>query len=101
MSLGMLRPVELSPPKSISGTTSSTAGDVIPISIEGNVFELVVRNKSLDYSLYISLDFGDTWIEIPADSQAVFLLGGLADPVILVKSDGASQSFVIVYRLRM
>lgn len=97
----LLSPLELSPPYSVEGTTSSTAGTPTPISIKGNVFEIVVWNRSADYDMYVSLDFGATWVRVPADSVATIFLGSFADPLVLVKSDGASQPFSIVYRLRM
>jgi len=95
------RLLELSEPKSITGTTSSTAGEPTPISISGNVFEVVIYNKSIDYNLYVSFDFGDTWVTIPPDCAHARLFGSLPDPVILVKSDGASQPFEVHYRLRL
>jgi hypothetical protein len=97
----LLSPLELSPPYSVEGTTSGTAGTPTPISIKGNVFELVVWNRSADYDMYVSLDFGSTWVRIPADSMATFFLGSLPDPLILVRSDGASQPFTVYYRLRL
>ena len=96
-----LKPLELSVPKTVSGTTSSTAGEPTTVTIEGNVFELTVRNKSVDYSLYVSFDYGDTWVEIPPDSYLPMLFGSLPDPLILVKSDGSSQPYEIIYRLRL
>jgi len=95
------RLLELSEPKSISGTTSSTAGTPTAITISGNVFEIVIYNKSTDYNLYISFDFGDTWITIPPDCAHSRIFGSFPDPVILVKSDGASQPFEVYYRLRL
>jgi hypothetical protein len=65
------------------------------------VFELVVWNRSADYDLYVSFDFGSTWVRVPADSIASIFLGSFPDPLILVKSDGASQYFAIIYRLRL
>jgi hypothetical protein len=97
----LLSPLELSPPYSVEWTTSSTAGSPTPISIRGNVFELVVWNRSADYDMYVSLDLGSTWIRVPADSMATFFLGSFADPLILVKCDGASQPLTIYYRLRL
>lgn len=97
----LLSPLELSPPYVYEGTTSSTAGTPTPVSIKGNVFDLAVWNRSADYDLYVSLDLGSNWIRVPADSIAPMFLGSLADPLILVKSDGASQSFTIYYRLRL
>jgi hypothetical protein len=97
----LLSPLELSPPYVYEGTTSSTAGTPTPISIRGNVFELVVWNRSADYDMYVSLDLGYTWVRVTADSTASIFLGSLAEPLILVKSDGASQSFTIYYRLRL
>jgi hypothetical protein len=97
----LLSPLELSPPYSVEGTTSGTAGTPTPISIRGNVFELVVWNRSADYDMYVSLDFGSTWVRIPADSMATFFLGSFPDPLILVRSDGASQPYTIYYRLRL
>jgi hypothetical protein len=97
----LLSPLDLSPPYSVEGTTSSTAGSPTPISIRGNVFELVVWNRSADYDMYVSLDFGSTWIRVPADSIVPVFLGSLADPLILVKSDGASQPFTVLYRVRL
>ena len=96
-----LRPLELSPPRVVRGETSSTAGEPTAVTLEGVVFELLVRNKSLDYSLYVSLDYGDTYDEVPPDSQARYLLGAMADPLILLKSDGASQPYELVYRVRL
>ncbi len=95
-----LKPLELSEPKSISITTSSTAGEPTPVSISGSVFELIVINRSADYDAYVSFDFGATWVRVPADCAAPFLLGSLADPLLLVKSDGSSQKIDIVYRVR-
>ena len=97
----LLSPLELSPPYIYEGTTSSTAGTPTPIPIKGNVFELLVWNRSADYDLYVSLDLGSTWVRVPADSMATFFLGSFPDPLILVKSDGASQPFLIIYRLRL
>jgi len=97
----LLAPLELSPPYVYEGTTSSSAGTPTPISIKGIVFELAVWNRSADYDLYVSLDFGSTWVRVPADSIASIFLGSFPDPLILVKSDGASQSFTIIYRLRL
>jgi len=97
----LLSPLELSPPHSVEGTTSSTAGSPTPVSIKGNVFELVVWNRSADYDLYVSLDLGSTWVRVPADSIATLFLGSFPDPLVLVKSDGASQPFSIMYRLRL
>jgi hypothetical protein len=97
----LLSPLELSPPCAYEGTTSSTAGTPTPIPIRGNVFELSVWNRSADYDMYVSLDFGSTWIRVPADSMATLFLGSLADPLVLVKSDGASQPFALMYRLRL
>jgi hypothetical protein len=97
----LLSPLELSPPYSVEGTTSSTAGTPTPISIRGNVFELVVWNRSADHDLYVSLDLGSTWVRIPADSMATFFLGSFPDPLILVRSDGASQPYTVYYRLRL
>ena len=97
----LLSPLELSPPYVYEGTTSSSAGTPTPVSLKGNVFELVAWNRSADYDLYVSLDFGSTWVRVPADSAATFLLGSLADPLVLVKSDGASQPFTLIYRLRL
>jgi len=94
------RILELSEPKSVTGTTSSTAGEPTPVTITGIVFEVEVYNQSTDYNLYVSFDLGDTWITVPPDSLLQALLGGMADPVILLRSDGASQPFMIVYRLR-
>jgi len=92
--------LELSEPKSIAGATSSTAGAPTAITISGTVFEVGIYNQSADYSLYVSFDFGDTWITVPPDSVLQALLGGMADPVILLRSDGSSQPFMIVYRVR-
>ena len=97
----LLSPLELSPPYVYEGTTSGTAGTPTPVPIKGNVFELVVWNRSADYDLYVSLDLGSTWVRVPADSMAAFFLGSFADPLILVKSDGTSQPFTIYYRLRL
>jgi len=96
-----LRPLELSVPKAISGTTSATAGEPTAITISGDVFEVTIYNMSADYNLYVSFDFGDTWITIPPDCAHSRIFGSLPDPVILVKSDGASQPFEIHYRLRL
>jgi len=95
------RLLELSEPKTITGTTSSTAGTPTIITISGNVFEVVIYNKSVDYSLYVSFDFGDTWITIPPDCAHSRIFGSFPDPVLLVKSDGASQTFEIHYRVRL
>ena len=95
-----LKPLELSEPKVVEGTTSDTAGEPVPVFIEGIVFEVIIVNKSVDYSLYVSFDFGDTYIEVPPDSALPILFGSFADPLILFKSDGASQPFKIIYRLR-
>jgi len=97
----LLSPLELSPPYVYEGATSSSAGTPTPIPIKGNVFELVVWNRSADYDMYVSLDFGSTWVRVPADSIATIFLGSFADPLVLVKSNGASQPFSIMYRLRM
>jgi hypothetical protein len=97
----LLSPLDLSPPYSIEGATSSTAGSPTPISIKGNVFEIVVWNRSADYDMYVSLDLGSTWNRVPADSVMSVFTGSLADPVILIKSDGVSQNYVIFYRLRL
>ena len=97
----LLSPLELSAPYVYEGTTSSTAGSPTPVSIKGNVFELVVWNRSADYDLYVSLDLGSTWVRVPADSIATLFLGSFPDPLVLVKSDGASQPFSIMYRLRL
>jgi hypothetical protein len=94
----LLSPLELSPPYSVEGTASSTP---TPISIRGNVFEIVVWNRSADYDMYMSLDLGSTWNRVPADSVMSVFTGSLADPVILIKSDGVSQNYVIFYRLRL
>jgi len=96
-----LKPLKLSSPKQVSGTTSSTAGEPTSVSIEGIVFEMVVVNKSEDYSLYVSFDMGDTYIEIPPDSYLPIIFGSFADPTILVKSDGASQDYNIIYRIKL
>jgi hypothetical protein len=96
----LLSPLELSPPYVYEDTTSSSAGTPTPIPIKGNVFELVVWNRSADYDMYVSLDLGSTWVRVPADSVATLFLGNFADPLVLVKSDGASQPFAIIYRLR-
>jgi len=93
--------LELSEPKSISRTTSSTAGEPTPITISGNVFEVSIYNKSVDYDMYVSFDFGDTWITIPPDTMHMQILGSFSDPVLLVKSDGASQAYEVRYRLRV
>jgi len=95
------RLLELSEPKSISGTTSSTAGTPTAVTVSGNVFEVVIYNRSVDYNLYVSFDFGDTWVTIPPDCAHARILGSFADPVLLVKSDGVSQTFEIHYRLRL
>jgi len=95
------RLLELSEPKAISGTTSSTANTSSAITIGGNVFEITIYNKSIDYNLYVSFDFGDTWITIPPDSAHLRIFGSFPDPVLLVKSDGASQTFEIHYRVRL
>jgi hypothetical protein len=97
----LLTPLELSPPYVYEGTTSSTAGTPTPIPIRGNVFELAVWNRSADYDLYVSLDLGSTWVRVPADSIATFFLGSFADPLVLVRSDGASQPFAVLYRVRL
>jgi len=97
----LLAPLELSPPYIYEGTTSSSAGTPTAIPIKGNVFELVVWNRSADYDLYVSIDLGSTWVRVPADSIASIFLGSFPDPLILVKSDGASQPFSIIYRLRL
>jgi hypothetical protein len=97
----LLSPLELSPPYIVEGTTSGTAGTPTPIPIKGNVFELVVWNRSADYDMYVSLDLGSTWIRVPADSTVTLFLGCFADPLILVKSDGASQPYTVIYRLRL
>jgi len=95
------RLLELSEPKVISGTTSSTAGEPTPVTITGAVFEVEVYNTSTDYSLYVSFNLGDSWLTVPPDCELDVLLGGMADPVLLVRSDGASQPFIIVYRARV
>jgi hypothetical protein len=97
----LLSPLELSPPYIYESVTSSTAGTPTPVPVKGDVFELVVWNRSADYDMYVSLDLGSTWVRVPADSIATIFLGSFADPLILVKSDGASQPFSIMYRLRM
>jgi len=96
-----LRPLELTPPKVIEGTTSDTAGEPTSVTIDGIVFDMVIINKSIDYSLYVSFDFGNTYIEIPPDSALPILFGSFANPLILIKSDGASQPYKIIYRLRL
>jgi len=95
------RRLELSEPQVVSGTTPSTAGTPTVVSIQGNVFELEVYNQSMDYTLYFSLDFGNTWVPVPPESVATVVLGSFPDPLVLVKSDGASQPFTIIYRLRL
>jgi len=95
------RILELSEPKSISGTTGSTAGVPTPVSLSGVVFEVEVYNMSTDYSLYVSFNLGDSWLTVPPDCELDVMLGDMADPVLLVRSDGESQPFIIVYRLRM
>jgi len=97
----LLSPLDLSPPYSVEGTTSSTAGSPTPISIKGNVFEIVVWNRSVDYDMYVSLDLGSTWIRVPADSMITIFTGSFSGPLILIKSDGASQNYVVFYRLRL
>ena len=97
----LLSPLELSPPYVYEGTTSGTAGTPTPVPIKGNVFELVVWNRSADYDMYVSLDLGSTWVRVPADSMAAFFLGSFPDPLVLVRSDGPSQPFTIYCRLRL
>ena len=97
----LLSPLELSPTYVYEGTTSSTAGTPTPIPIKGNVFEIVVWNRSADYDMYVSLDLGSTWVRVPADSMITIFTGSFPDPLILIKSDGASQSYVVFYRLRL
>jgi hypothetical protein len=96
-----LSPLELSTPYVYEDTTSSTAGTPTPVSIKSNVFELVVWNRSADYDMYVSLDLGATWVRVPADSTATMFLGCFANQLILVKSDGASQPYTVIYRLRL
>jgi len=96
-----LKPLELSPPKYIEGSTSSNVNEPIPVTIEGNVFEMIIYNKSLDYNIYVSFDYGDTYIKIEPDHALRCLFGSLPDPLILIKSDGANVSYEIIYRLRL
>jgi hypothetical protein len=94
-------PLELSVPYAIEGATPSTAGTPVPVQIRGNAFELVALNRSADYDMYVSLDLGVTWIRVPPDCALRLVLGSFPDPLILIKSDGASQPFAIIYRLRL
>jgi hypothetical protein len=94
-------PLELSILYAIEGTTPPTAGTPVTVRISGNVFELVALNRSADYDMYVSLDFGATWIRVPPDCALRVTLGAFPDPLVLVKSDGASQPFAIIYRLRL
>lgn len=97
--MSFLRPIELSEPKVIRGETSPTAGEPISVAIEGIVFEVAIYNLSEDYNLYVSFDFGDTYVTVEPDSFLRVLFGAFPDPLLLLKSDGASQPFEIVYRL--
>jgi len=93
--------MKVGPPKQVDITTKATAGAITTVIFEKPVYSIVVRNESSSYALYASFDGGETWITIPTDTD--FSVEPFADkgkPVVLLKSDGTSQSVEIVYRLK-
>ena len=94
------RVLRLSAPVQVVGQTSSTPGEPTLVSIDGVVYDLVVVNRSVDYSLYVSFDGGNRYVEVAPDSALVVVLAA-GNVAVAVKSDGASQPFKVVYRLML
>ncbi|MEM0121266.1 MAG: hypothetical protein QW688_07515 [Thermoprotei archaeon] len=70
------------------------------VTIDGLVYDVVVVNRSVDYSLYVSFDGGNRYVEVSPDSALVVVLA-TGNVAVAVKSDGASQPFKLVYRLML
>ena len=86
-------------PKSISGETKATAGEITTITFKKPVYSIIVENESTSYNLFVSFDMGECWIKIrPEKYLSVEPFATKGKPVVLLKSDGASQPYQIIYR---
>ncbi len=91
--------VKVGVPKQLDITTSSTAGAITTVVFNKPVYSIFIDNKSTTYTLYVSFDMGETWIDIATqDTLPVEPFTTKGKPVVLVKSDGASQNARIIYR---
>jgi len=86
-------------PKQLNITTEETAGEITKIIFKKPVYSIIIENKSDTNTLYVSFDMGESWIDI-ATGEAFevepFVTKG--KPIVLLKSDGASQQCRIIYR---
>jgi|Deesub1362A_J573_1020465.scaffolds.fasta_scaffold00652_19 hypothetical protein len=91
--------VKVGVPKQKDITTSSTAGEITTVIFNKPVYSIIVENKSTTDTLYVSFDMGETWIDIATEDtfeDEPFTTKG--KPIVLLKSDGTSQSARIIYR---
>jgi len=87
-------------PKQLDITTKATAGEPRVIIFKKPVYSIIIENKSTSSTLYVSFDMGETWIDIDIDEtfeDEPFQTKGT--PIVLLKSDGASQPTRIIYKL--
>ncbi len=92
-------------PKQLNITTGATAGEITRVTFQKPVYSILVENKSTTDTLYVSFDMGETWIDIatgktfPFNGSLLETFTTMGKPIILLKSDGASQPARIIYRL--
>ena len=86
-------------PKGLTGKTKPTAGEITTITFEKPLYSIVIENESSSYNLYVSLDMGESWIKIrPERYISIEPFTTKGKPIVLLKSDGASQPYQIIYR---
>jgi len=87
-------------PHQIDITTKATAGEITVVYFVKPVYYIYIENKSSTYTLYVSFDYGESWIDIATSKTIEFepLSTSGEKPAILIKSDGASQPARIIYR---
>ena len=89
----------ISVPKALDITTKATAGEITRITFKKPIHTVEIKNKSTTDTLYVSFDFGETWIALDTGEEKKFEnLPKSLKLTVLLKSSGVSQPARIIYR---
>lgn len=92
--------IKVGVPKQIDITTKATAGEITRVIFNKPIYTLIIDNKSTTDTLYVSLDMGETWIDITAGSREKFEpFTTKGKPIVLLKSSGVNQAVRLIYRM--